>query len=312
MANSSYQKDKSLSIGENSIRYLYKEFDKEYLNYYKKQVVEFQKKYPDITNKNRRTGKSLKNICFFIWHYTDGEKGKVFDLLFDTSVLLSAQDDFLDNPQIDYQNKEKFHSVCKDLLNGKNCNLTKIDTAQLQELISLWKTIIKKIKNSSSRGVYLYWKKTAEQMNEAMKKEVYLSKNQRVAFDDYIKKAVYSIGAIFIWTTYLIIKKAPISTLEKLKPIFLRGAIIARFSNDICSYRKNKNKINAVNIIMNKKNSEKYILGLIRKEKQKLNKDLEGLQIEKWIKQAIQRSTDFLIEFYKNSDFTKTFSKKEN
>jgi len=305
MANSSYQNDKSLSIGENSVRCLYKEFNKEYLNYYKKQVEKFQRRFPDITNKNRRTGKSLKNICFFIWYYTDGEKGKVFDLLFDTSVLLSTQDDFLDNPQIDYQNKEKFHSICKDLLNGKNCNLAKIDTAQLRELISLWKTIIKEIKNSCSQVVYLYWKETAEQMNKAMKKEVYLSKNQRIAFDDYIKKAVYSIGAIFIWTTYLTIKKAPISTLEKLKPIFLRGATIARFSNDISSYKKNKNKINAINIIKNQKNPEKYILNLIKKEKQKLTKDLKKLKIEKQIEQTIQRSTSFLIEFYKKSDFTK-------
>ncbi len=299
MAKSSYQKD-NCPVG-----YLYKEFNKEYLNYYKKQVEKFQKRFPNITNRNRRTGKSLKNICFFIWNYTNRQKGKAFDLVFAASVLLSAQDDFLDNSRIDYQNKEKLYSICKDLLNGKNYNLAKIDTAQLRELISLWKIIIKKIKNSCSQELYLYWKNTAEQMNEAMRKEVYLSKKQTVTFDSYMEKAIYSIGAIFIWTTYLAIKKVSISTLEKLEPVFLKGATIARFSNDISSYRKNKNKINAVSITKNQKNPEKYILNLIKKEKQKLNKSLNKLKIETWIKEVIQSSISFLIEFYKKSDFTK-------
>ena len=146
-------------------------------------------------------------------------------------------------------------------------------------------------------------------MNKAMIEECNYnkSKNQMISFEEYKERGSFSIGAIFIWTTYFILKKTPVNVLKKIKPVFLSGALIARLSNDILSYRKKKNKINAVNIIKGKKNPEKYILELIKKEKKVLDKNLKKLKIEKWIKQTISRACEFLIEFYKKSDFVKNY-----
>jgi len=292
---------------EECIEALFRKFKKEYTNYYQKQVKRLQKRYSDITNPNRRTGKALKNICFFIWYCTKTTKNDPPNVIFKTLVLFFAQDDFCDNPQISYLTKQEFYSICDNLLEKKRYKVPNTYTLQFKEIIKLWREIVKEIGNFSPQ-LYSYWKKTAQQMNNAMRKEEYKPHGQIVPFDEYMRSAIYSIGAIFIWTTYFIIKKVPIEILKTLEPALLNGATIVRLSNDLASYRENKNKVNAVNIVRDKKNPEKYISELIEKESQKLDEDLRKLNVENWIKQTIQRSTKFLIEFYKNTDFTKDIS----
>lgn len=280
-----------------------KNFQQDYTNYYSKKINDLKKEYPEITKQNRRTGKALKNICFFIWYYAKEENDPTTSLLFKASVLLSAQDDFFDNLQISERQKMDFYSVVVNLIEG-NDHVIVNRNRQIRELIVLWKEIIREMRNASPR-LYSYWKKKAWQLNEAMKNEIYIMKRKGIAFGEYMKTAVDSIGIIFIWTTYLVKKNIGMGALQRLEPILLVGANIARLSNDRASWRQNKNKINAVSILKNQKNSTKYVGELIQREKQKLQRGLQKLKGEHEVVRTIQRSTEFLIEFYKTSDFDK-------
>lgn len=278
-------------------------FEHDYINYYTKKVENLKKKYPEITKENRRTGRALKNICFFIWYYAKEEKDELIDLLFKASVLLSAQDNFFDNPQISDHQKKDFYSISVNVIEGNDYKVIN-RSPQFRELITLWKEITQEIRDASPH-LYSYWEKQARQLNEAMENERYVLKRRAVALDEYMRTAVYSVGVIFILTTYLVKKNISFSALQKLESILLVSAKIARLSNDIASHRENKNQVNAMSIIRNIKNPKKYILELIKGEQQKLNRSLQELKIENKIKQTIQRFTEFLVGFYQTSDFDK-------
>ena len=113
------------------------EFEKEYKDYYFEKIRCIKNKYPEILKKNRRTEKALKNICFFIWTCTKGEKKEVIDLILKASILLSAQDDFFDNPRISNCQKKEFCSVCKCVISGYKYKIINKDL-QFRELVMLW------------------------------------------------------------------------------------------------------------------------------------------------------------------------------
>lgn len=270
-------------------------------NYYSKKIDDLKKKYPEITKQSRRTGKALKNICFFIWYYAKEENDQIVDLLFKASVLLSAQDDFFDNPQISEDRKKEFRYALENVIEDKSHSL-EIQHPQPQELIALWKEVVHEMKKASPQ-LYSHWKNKVHKLNKAMENEIYLMKKKEIDFDEYMKIATDSIGVIFILTTYLVKKSTSRSILRELEPYLLLGAHIARLSNDIASWRENKNRVNAVSIIREKKDPKKYIAGLITRAQQKLNRGLQQLKIQSEIRQTIQRFTKFLVEFYKTSDF---------
>ena len=301
-------KRKTIYSRNREITFELKSFKQTYNASYAKKIEYFKEKYPEITSLNRRTGKALKNIYFFIWYYAKEEKEEVIDLLFKSSVLLSAQDDFCDNLHLSNQKKRKFYDVCSDLLEGKDYRYRiSNETLQFQELVQLWREVIKNIR-ATSPALYTHWKKEAEQFNDAMDKEQVILKSRNIGFEKYMRTATYSIGVIFILTTYLVGKNISIHILQSLQPILLRSAKIARLSNDIASDRVNKNKINVVSIIQKSKNPRSYVLNKIKRENKKMYKDIQCSNIEKENKEAIQKFTNFLIQFYKEFDFDKSLS----
>jgi hypothetical protein len=69
-----------------------------------------------------------------------------------------------------------------------------------------------------------------------------------VTFDEYMHTAVHSIGIAFVWSTYLVHKKVPLSTIHAIDTVFLLGANVVRLSNDIASHRQGK-RTNAVTLL---------------------------------------------------------------
>lgn len=269
--------------------------------YYIEKINDLKKEYPEITKQNRRTGKALKSICFFIWYYAKEENDQIVDLLFKASVLLSAQDDFFDNPRISQAKKKEFRYALENVIEDTNHSV-QIQHPQPQELIALWKEVVHEMKKVSPQ-LYSHWENKVHKLNKAMENEIYLMKKREIDFDEYMETAIDSIGVIFILTTYLVKKSTSPGVLQALEPYLLLGAHIARLSNDIASWRENKNRVNAVSIIREKKDPKKYIAGLITREQQKLNRGLQQLKIQSTIRQTIQKFTKFLVEFYKTSDF---------
>ncbi len=279
-----------------------KEFEKEYKDYYLKKIRCIKNKYPEILKKNRRTEKALKNICFFIWACSKEEKNEIVDLMLKASILLSAQDNFFDNSRISNRQKKEFCFICKDVIKRDRYKI--IDKSlQFKELVMLWEEIAKEVENVPS---YLrdYWQEKAQKLNEAMEVENHILRKREVAFDEYMEIATESVGIMFVWATYFIKKDISKKELQEIKPILPIGAKIVRLSNDLVSYRKNKNRINAINIVEYKKSSEKYILNMIKKELKEFNKKLKKIKIKEDIEKNIQLSLNFLIAFYKISDFS--------
>ncbi len=276
-------------------------FEQDYINYYIEKVEYIKNKYPNITGENRRTGRALKNICFFIWYYAKEEDNAMIDLLLKASVLLVAQDDFYDSLNISNGKKKEFYSVCVNVIKGGKYNLDN-ETQQFMELVNLWKEINQEVKNASSY-LYAYWKNKSLELNDAMLRENDIIRQKNVTFNEYIKVSTNSVGIIFIWATYFTKKNISNVELKKIDPTLFIGAEISRLSNDIASYRRKKNRINAISVVKNNKSPKKYILNLIKKEHIKFNNSLSKVKIENEVKQVIKKSVDFLEMFYKTSDF---------
>lgn len=283
------------------MRSISQKFEQEYTDYYIKKVTSLKNKYPEITGGNRRTGKALKNICFFIWSYTKEEDEETIDLLFKASVLLSAQDDFFDNSQISDQKKEEFHSTCTNMIE-ENEYRTLNQSRQSQELIILWKEIFQEVRHAPSH-LYNFWRKKTQELNDAMQIENHSLKTKKVAFHEYMKTAIDSIGIMFIWATYFTKKDVSKNSLRELEPLLFAGAQIARLSNDIAGHREGKNRMNALNTIEYERKPKKYIFGLLKKEQQEFNKKLREVIVKDDIKYTLKNSTEFLAEFYKTSNF---------
>lgn len=275
-------------------------FEHDYKNYYLKKIEHIKSKYPNITGKGRRTGRSLKNICFFTWSYAKEEDDEIINLLLKSSVLLSAQDDFYDNPKISDDKKREFYNVCENIIKERQYKATN-KIRQFKELILLWEEVIRET-NKAPFHLYSYWQKKAINMNQAMVVENQILREKNTTFNEYMNVSVNSVGIMFIWATYLLKKNISKTELRKINPTLFIGAKVTRLSNDLASYRRTKKELNAVTII-NKKYPIKYIIKLNKKEQNKFNKDLSKITIDNHIKQTIKNSVNFLVNFYKISDF---------
>lgn len=258
-----------------------------------------------------RTKKSINNIAFFVWTYNQEKMDKSFKIAFIASILLSAQDDILDNKSINQKEKNNlFSTVYQLILNNRWKSHNNIHK-RFVAMVELWKQTIKKIKNNKNN--FVIWQIVAKNMHVAITEEAQKSK-KNISFKNYMLIATESIGAKFIWTTYFISKKISTKTLLKLEKAFEHGAIVSRLSNDLASYYHKKNKINAITIIAQKNHEPvKYIKNLIRIHLKNLENELGNLQLKKsesWIKPVIWCSTIFLVNFYEHGDFDRLDWKK--
>ena len=260
---------------------------------------------------NGRTKKSIGNIAFFTWNYNKKKIDKTFKITFLASVLLSLQDDILDNKKISLATKDNLCSNVFKLISNKRVDLNINTNDQINEVMKLWRRTIKETKTYKNN--YDVWQKVAQKTCTAMIKESQRS-TKPITFKKYMVTATESIGAKFLWTTYFISKKVSTKTLLSLDKAFKEGAVVARLSNDLASYYRKKNKINAVTIIANKNSQPvQHTKKLMQIHMKKLEKELCNLKLKKsevWIKEVIQHSVLFLVDFYEHGDFDKFNWKK--
>lgn len=279
----------------------FKNFELDYNKYFLKKIERIKDKYPEITNKSRRTGKAFKNICFFIWYYAKEEDDRTIELLLKSSILVSAQDNFYDNINISHKEKEKFYYACEEVIKSKENKILN-ENEQFKELIGLWREIRDEAKKSQNY-LYKYWQEKSLYMTKSMLVEDSMIKNNQVRFDEYMKVAVNTVGIMFVWANYFLKKHILEEDLRRIDPILIIGAEVSRLSNDLASYRRIKKELNAVTLI-NRKYPKNYIVNLVEKLDNKFNKDLLKIKIDISIKETIKNSIDFLVNFYKISDFS--------
>lgn len=241
---------------------LLQRFGQEYGAAYTRLAADLKDSYPDITRKGRRTARALRNICFFVWCYTRHDDKQLIPAMFNASVLLSAQDDYYDNPRISIRHKEAFRATANHGISTGAFRSVPGKTRQTRELLSLWSAVVQSIQ-SASPLVVSYWKEKACALNDAMATENRIARQTDLGFHEYMRTAVHSIGMIFVWSTYLAHKGVPVSTLREIDPALLVGARIARLSNDIASYRQRKNKMNAVFLLGGGQAAERRVGRLI-------------------------------------------------
>lgn len=283
---------------------LLRRFEQEYGAAYVPLADHLKQTYPDITRKGRRTARALRNICFFVWYYTHCSDRSLIPVLFNASVLLSAQDDYYDNPRIPSREKEAFCSATNDAIRTDFPGSAPADSRQTQELMSLWSDVARSIRGVSLL-VQSYWKEKACALNDAMATENRAARRTNLGSDEYMHTATHSIGMVFVWSTYLVHKGVSLRTLRDMDPALLLGAKIVRLSNDIASYRQRKNKKNAVILLGGGRAAERRVIRLIARESELFHERIDELLVEPDVKRVMLRSTSFLNEFYQRSDFDK-------
>jgi hypothetical protein len=138
-----------------------------------------------------------------------------------------------------------------------------------------------------------------------MEAENRVTRDAKLTLDECMDRAVYSIGMIFIWSTYLVHKNVPLSTMEAMDSVILRGARIVRLSNDIASYRQGK-RTNAVILLGGGTGAKDRVLQLIARESRVFRERLDALHVGRDVERLMLRSIEFLREFYQRSDFDKS------
>jgi hypothetical protein len=118
-----------------------------------------------------------------------------------------------------------------------------------------------------------------------------------------METAVQTVGILLIWSTYLVHKNVPLETMRTLDPVLLRGARIARLSNDIASYRLAKDRHNAVKLLGGGAGAERRVARIVERDAAILKDRLQALRVGADIERAILCSTEFLRAFYVQSDF---------
>lgn len=283
---------------------LLRRFEREYGDTYVLEAQSLKQNYPDLTRRGRRTGRALRNICFFVWCYTRHEARPLVPTLFKASVLLSAQDDYYDNPRISAAQKDDFCSATNRFLRADSLPTSSGTGRQVQELTSLWSEVARGIPRVP-REVYDHWSDKACQLNEAMAAENRTTRQAHVSFDQYMQTAVHSVGILLIWSTYLVHKNVPLETMRGMDPALLRGARIVRLSNDIASYRQAKDKRNAVILLGEGPGAERQVARIMEREAGIFRDRLHALRVGADVERAILCSTEFLRAFYVRSDFDK-------
>jgi hypothetical protein len=245
----------------------------------------------------------LRNICFFVWWYTRNGDERLIPVLYNASILLSAQDDYYDNRRVPNVQKDVFGSDTNHFIRTGSFPSTR-NRRQTQELMSLWCEVAEPIRRAPA-SVYSYWSQKACQLNDAMAADNRTVMRSGVGFDEYMHTAIHSIGIIFIWSTYLVHKNVSMSTIRAVDAVLPLGATIVRLSNDLASYHQDKNSRNAVTLLGGGRGAELRVKEVIARESRVFRRRLAALSVERDVKRAILRSTVFLREFYQRSDFDK-------
>lgn len=280
---------------------LFRRFDQEYGRSYARLAAQLRESYPEITKRGRRTGRALRNICFIIWcSFREGDR-KLIPTLFRAAVLLSAQDDYYDNPRIAAAKKESFCLATNHALRTNAFGRDFQRSLQLRDLTSLWSYVAGTIPRGAPR-VRSYWIETACQLNDAMVAENRSFRRVRVTFEDYMRTAIHSIGMVFIWATYLAHEHVRVTTMREMAPVLLQGARVVRLSNDMASYRQRRNKENALTLLGGGR-PEVRIGQLVVKESRAFRQSVEGLDVRSHVRDVLLHSMEFLREFYQRSDF---------
>jgi hypothetical protein len=167
--------------------------------------------------------------------------------------------------------------------------------------MSLWADIAETIPRSAPQ-VRSYWIEKACQLNDAMAAENRAVRRATITYEGYMSTAIHSIGAVFIWATYLAHKHVAVTTLRKMDPVLLQGARIVRLSNDMASYRQQRNRKNAVTLLGGSSPGVR-ILRLVVQESREFRQCVETLDVGPDVRGVLLRSMDFLREFYQRSDF---------
>lgn len=292
-------------IKEHSLPLLSRRFEQEYGAACVRLAARLKEDYPEITRKGRRTARALRNIGFFVWSSTRYGDKHLIPVLFNASVLLSAQDDYFDNPRIPHRRKEAFGAATNQSILTGSFQSVPGRSRQIQELMCLWSDVARPIRGAPP-SVESYWKEKACQLNDAMVAENRAARRTNLPFEEYMRTATQSIGTIFVWSTYLVHKDVPVRTLRDIDPVLLLGARIVRLSNDIASYRQRKNRVNAVILLGGQRAAERPVRKLIARESDLFREHIEGLSVEPEVRRVLLRSTSFLTGFYQRSDFDKT------
>jgi hypothetical protein len=289
------------NVEEVELASLFRRFEHEYGDAYVRLAAELRSHYPEITKRGRRTGRALHNICFFAWCSCRDADRKLIPTLFRAAVLLSAQDDYYDNAHIPAAQKESFCAATNHALRTNSFQPAFERSLQLGELTSLWADIAETIPRSAPQ-VRSYWIEKACQLNDAMAAENRAIRRATITYEGYMSTAIHSIGAVFIWATYLAHKHVAVTTLRKMDPVLLQGARIVRLSNDMASYRQRRNKENALTLVGGR-SPEARILRLVLQESRAFRQSVEALDVGPHVRGVLLHSMDFLREFYQRFDF---------
>ena len=280
---------------------LYRLFQHEYGHNYVRFAAQLRKDYPEITKHGRRTGRALRNICFIVWCCFRERNHQLIETLFHAAVLLSAQDDYYDNPRIAAAQKDSFCAATNRALRSNSFERVFEQSLQRRDLTSLWSYVAKTIPRSASR-VRSYWIETACQLNDAMAAENRSLRSGASSYEEYMRTAIHSIGMVFIWVTYLAHERVPMTTIREMAPALLNGATVVRLSNDLASYRQGRNRKNALTL-MRGNHPETRIRRLVKQETRAFRQSIEMLDVSPHVRDVLLRSMDLLREFYERSDF---------
>jgi Terpene synthase family 2, C-terminal metal binding len=280
---------------------LFHRFEDEYGDTYVRLAEQLRESYPEITKQSRRTGRALRNICFFVWCSVGDRHRNLIPTLFRAAVLLSAQDDYYDNPRISAAQKESFCTAINHALRTNSFQPAFERSLQVRELTSLWSDVAGMIPRSAPQ-VRSYWIEKACQLNDAMAAENRALRRATITYEQYMSTAIHSIGMVFVWATYLAHEHVPLITLREMDPVLLQGARIVRLSNDVASYRQQRNTANAVTLVGGSSPCVR-ILRLLVQESRAFRQCIEALDVSPDVRGVLLRSMDFLREFYQRSDF---------
>ena len=280
---------------------LFRRFEHEYGNVYVRLAAQLRTRYPEITKHGRRTGKALRNICFVVWCCFRERDRKLIPPLFRAAVLLSAQDDYYDNPRIAAEQKDSFCAATNDELRSNSFPRASNRSAQLRELTSLWSYVAGTIPRTAPQ-VRSFWIETACQLNDAMAAENRSLRRASITYEKYMRTAIHSIGMVFIWATYLAHEHVPMNRMREIVPVLLKGARVVRLSNDMASYRQGRNHENALTLIGGHR-PEVRIGRLVMRESRAFRQALETLDVGPHVRGVLLHSMNFLREFYQRSDF---------
>jgi hypothetical protein len=301
LAVSKSQRRRRKNVDEVEFASLFRRFEHEYGHAAVRLAAELRESYPEITKQSRRTSRALRNIGFFVWcSCRDGDR-KLIPTLFRAAVLLSAQDDYYDNPRISNAQKESFCAATNHALRTNSFRRNFERNPQRRDLTSLWSYVAGTIPRSAPQ-VHSYWIEMACQLNDAMAAENRAVRRATITYDEYMRTAIHSIGMVFIWATYLAHAHVPLTTVRETAPVLLRGARVVRLSNDMASYRQRRNRQNAVTLVGGSSPGPR-ILRIVMHESRAFRQCVEALDVGPHVRAVLLHSMNFLREFYQRSDF---------